>query len=145
MITLRHTICGLTRSATVRAFKTATISTQAHRLTSEGPYVRSFGDPDLVNLKGKEDDFLYFPDFFNEAEQEILLKLALWKLDRVDSSRRRRRRRTSSTPATEEGDVAEKNGLQRMFEDASAYGFEDVSWCHKMLTEVAEASCHNGF
>jgi alkylated DNA repair protein alkB family protein 7 len=132
MITLSHAIRGLAKPATIRAFRTASISTQAHRLTSEGPYVRAFGNPDAGNLKGKENDFLYFPEFFNDAEQEILLKLALWKLDRVDSSRRRRRRRTGSA-VTEEGNAAEKNGLQRMFEDSSAYGFEDVSWEHKLL------------
>lgn len=123
MIVLCCAIRNFVKPSAVRAIQTAAISTQAHRLTSEGPYVQSFGNPAYEKLKGKEDDFLYFPDFFNEAEQEILLKLALWKLDRVDSSRRRRRRRSSPT---DEGALAEKDGLQRMFEDTSAYGFEDV-------------------
>lgn len=117
----------LTKLPTVRAIRTASLSTQAHRLTTEGPYVRLFGNPNVDKLKCKEDDFLYFPNFFNDAEQEILLKLALWKLDRVDSSRRRRRRRTGTTESAEEAATG-SNRLQRMFQSASAYGFEDVSW-----------------
>lgn len=126
MVILCSAIHRLTKTRTVRAIKSASLSTQAHRLTSEGLYIRSFGNPDVDNLKGKEDDFLYFPDFFNEAEQEILLKLALWKLDRVDSSRRRRRRRTDSAESGK-GIATSSDRLQRMFEPTSAYGFEDVS------------------
>jgi len=113
--------------ASLKAFSTQASSRHAHRLTSASPYIRSVGEPSTAALVGKEEDFLYFPDFFEEAEQEMLLKLALWKLDRVDSSRRRRRRRKNTTTEGVADVPSSKTGLQTLFEDASAYGFEDVS------------------
>lgn len=86
----------------------------------------------------KPEDFVYYPNFFSPEEQAILIKLALWKLDRVDSKKRRtRRRRPSSSDSSQvvEGD-ARKDGsqagtskidLQALFEDPSVYGFEEVS------------------
>jgi alkylated DNA repair protein alkB family protein 7 len=108
----------------IRCLTTAATTRPIHRLTLDSPYIRSFGNPDISSLTKTGDDFLYFPDFFNEAEQEILLKLALWKLDRVDASRRRRRRKSAKSA---EGQMV-TTGLQRLFEDTSAYGFEDVSF-----------------
>lgn len=111
----------------IRTFSNAAATRPIHRLTSDSPYIRSFGHPDASDSTAAGDDFLYFPDFFNEAEQEVLLKLALWKLDRVDASRRRRRRRSSVRSEGGESGTEENKGLQRSFEDTSAYGFEDVS------------------
>lgn len=86
----------------------------------------------------KPEDFVYYPNFFSPEEQAILIKLALWKLDRVDSKKRRtRRRRSSNSESTQvvNGEV-EGNGskgensdpdLQALFEDPSVYGFEEVS------------------
>ncbi|KAI5454304.1 hypothetical protein NCC49_004362 [Naganishia albida] len=109
----------------IRTFSNAAATRPIHRLTSDSPYIRSFGHPDASDSTAAGDDFLYFPDFFNEAEQEVLLKLALWKLDRVDASRRRRRRRSSVRSEGGESGTEENKGLQRSFEDTSAYGFED--------------------
>lgn len=86
----------------------------------------------------KPEDFVYYPNFFSPEEQAVLIKLALWKLDRVDSKKKRtRRRRPSSSDSSQvvEGDAG-KNGsqagtsnsdLQALFEDPSVYGFEEVS------------------
>lgn len=115
------------RRPSLKAFSTEIPSHKAHRLTSASPYIRSIGEPSTATLAGKDDDFLYFPDFFDEAEQEILLKLSLWKLDRVDSSRRRRRRRSNITAEGSAATHGGRTGLQTLFEDTSAYGFEDVS------------------
>ncbi|GHJ84777.1 hypothetical protein NliqN6_1179 [Naganishia liquefaciens] len=114
----------LNKPTAVRILRTAGLSTQSHHLTSESPYVRAFGSPNAEKLKGKDGDFLYFPDFFSQAEQETLLKLALWKLDRVDSRRRRRRRRKESTEPPQ-GPSVGSNNLQCMFDPSSDYGFED--------------------
>jgi hypothetical protein len=86
----------------------------------------------------KPEDFIYYPSFFSPEEQAILIRLALWKLDRVDSKKKRTRRRRSSTststPAVdgEVEDAGSKRGssnldLQALFEDPSIYGFEEVS------------------
>jgi hypothetical protein len=86
----------------------------------------------------KPEDFVYYPNFFSPEEQAVLIRLALWKLDRVDSKKKRTRRRRSSTSTSTpaiDGKV-EKNGsqtgtsnldLQALFEDPSVYGFEEVS------------------
>jgi hypothetical protein len=86
----------------------------------------------------KPEDFVYYPNFFSLEEQAILIKLALWKLDRVDSKKRRtRRRRSSSSNSSQvvEGDAGKtgsqagtsNSDLQALFEDPSVYGFEEVS------------------
>jgi hypothetical protein len=125
MVSINHRFLRTFGKLPIRSFSNVAATHHVHRLTSDSPYIRSFGNPDTSNLTKTGDDFLYFPDFFNEAEQEVLLKLALWKLDRVDASRRRRRRRSASK--TEGGGTEEKQGLQGLFEDTPAYGFEDVS------------------
>lgn len=127
MLAMHRTTIRNLANPSIRTLKTAATTRQVHRLTSDSPYIRSFGNPDTSSLDKAGDDFLYFPDFFNEAEQEILLKLALWKLDRVDASRRRRRRRPGLKGEDGQAGSAEKTGLQRIFDDTSAYGFEDVS------------------
>jgi hypothetical protein len=71
----------------------------------------------------KQDDFVLYPDFFSREEQAVLIRLALWKLDRVDPKKKRRRRRKDAEDTqskTSSGD------LQMLFEDKSVYGFEEV-------------------
>jgi alkylated DNA repair protein alkB family protein 7 len=65
-------------------------------------------------------DFKFWPNFFTEHESSELLKMALWKLDRADSTRRRRRKhKVDQIPGS-------LTGLQNHFE--GEYGFEEV--CH---------------
>jgi hypothetical protein len=108
------------------------------------PLIRRIGSTQVVASSSKSlsdikpEDFVYYPNFFSPEEQAILIKLALWKLDRVDSKKRRtRRRRTSSSNSSQvvEGDAG-KNGsqagtsnsdVQALFGDPSVYGFEEVS------------------
>lgn len=108
------------------------------------PLIRRIGSSQAVASSSKSlsdikpEDFIYYPNFFSPDEQAVLIRLALWKLDRVDSKKKRtRRRRTSSSDSSQvvEGDAG-KNGsqvgtsnldLQALFEDPSVYGFEEVS------------------
>jgi hypothetical protein len=108
------------------------------------PLIRRIGSTQAVASSSKSssdikpEDFVYYPNFFSPEEQAILIKLALWKLDRVDSKKRRtRRRRPSSSDNSRvvEGDAG-RNGsqtgssnldLQALFEDPGVYGFEEVS------------------
>lgn len=72
-------------------------------------------------------DFRYCPDFLNDHEQRVLLRLALWKLDRVDPELRRTGRRRRRSPGQAEEASAAKD-LQSMFElPEGRYGFEEVS------------------
>ncbi|KAH8090958.1 hypothetical protein HD553DRAFT_21475 [Filobasidium floriforme] len=106
----------------------------------------------------KPEDFVYYPNFFSPEEQAILVRLALWKLDRVDSKKKRTRRRRSSTSTSTpaiDGEV-EGNGsqagtsnldLQALFEDPSVYGFEEghfdsviTSYRESLLTAFPEPS-----
>ncbi|GFZ43344.1 hypothetical protein JCM24511_01064 [Saitozyma sp. JCM 24511] len=66
------------------------------------------------------DDFLLWPGFFSLEESRQLLAMALWKLDRADSTRRRRRK--GGTSSLGEGDGV-RGGLQDMF--YGEYGFEE--------------------
>lgn len=102
---------------------------KAHRLTqpSSGPYIRSLSpsSPSSSPRNIQPDDFLYYPDALNQEDQAVLIKLALWKLDRVDTKKKRRRRRSGDSGA---GTIATggQTNLQALFEEESAYGFEEV-------------------
>ncbi|TXT04940.1 hypothetical protein VHUM_04023 [Vanrija humicola] len=96
---------------------TRTLSTLAHRLTTPSAFIRARGAP-AVPPPSLRDDFVLFPTFFSAAESRALAELALWKLDRMDSTRRRRRRTNPSAA----GDAAAA-GLQDLF--AGPYGFEE--------------------
>lgn len=85
-----------------------------HTLVSGSPFVRARGG---VRSAAVEDDFTLFPTFFTSAESRQLLTAALWKLDRVDSTRRRR----GAAKSPEEVHAGE---LQDMF--TGEYGFEEV-------------------
>lgn len=82
------------------------------------PLVKVRGTP-----KAAEEDFAFWPDFYSPDESRALLGLALWKLDRVDSTRRRRRRKVKDQ-AKPQGVMAE---LHDVFD--GPYGFEEVSEC----------------
>jgi len=73
----------------------------------------------------KQDDFVLYPDFFSREEQAVLIRLALWKLDRVDTKKKRRRRRKDTQ---DDQDKSNGGDLQTLFEDKSMYGFEEVSF-----------------
>lgn len=67
----------------------------------------------------------------------MLIRLALWKLDRVDPKKKRtRRRRTESASKQADGlDTTAERGLdlQSLFEDPSIYGFEEVSLSSQLI------------
>lgn len=96
----------------------------AHRLTEPSSWVRPIAP--AASFDGAEtaktlrDDFLLWPGFFSLEESRQLLAMALWKLDRVDSTRRRRRKGVTSVSGTRDG-----GGLQDLFH--GEYGFEEVS------------------
>lgn len=93
-----------------------------HTLTQPSPFIRSFG-PNAAAGPSRpaslESDFRLYPDFFGMDECRQLLGMALWKLDRSDSTRRRKRK--GSSEDVEQG----KGGLQALFH--GEYGFEEVS------------------
>lgn len=76
--------------------------------------------------------FIFYPQFFSPSESRELLRMALWKLDRADSTRKRRQRRGGQTRSPSGSDVestahqtgAASSSLQDMFE--GEYGFEEV-------------------
>lgn len=74
----------------------------------------------------QRDDFVFYPDFFTLEEQKVLLKMALWKLDKVDSKKKRRRRRRDAGLVPDGAEQIQQQSLQSLFEDQSAYGFEEV-------------------
>ena len=96
-------------------------------LTKPSSYVRAISKENLdvaSTSQVKQDDFVLYPDFFSPEEQAVLIRLALWKLDRVDTKKKRRRRRKD---ADDGQDTADSSDLQTLFEDKSMYGFEEVS------------------
>lgn len=96
-----------------------------HRLTEPSSWVRPIaaGSLDVPATDATlRDDFLLWPGFFSLEESRQLLAMALWKLDRADSTRRRRRK--GGTSSLGEGDGV-RGGLQDMF--YGEYGFEEVS------------------
>lgn len=115
------------RSAFCRAIRCSTSSSGAAplSLTSQSPYIRPLAGPSSRShdhTAASSRDFLFWPRFFDDHESREMLGMALWKLDRADTTRRRRRKRTSSEePAS--GSISEAQ-LQDMFE--GDYGFEEV-------------------
>lgn len=93
-------------------------SRRVHTLARASPWIRPLKPDQPSPPAGLQDDFQLFPDFFSETEVERLIKMALWKLDRADSSRRRRGRGGAT--------VAPGKGDQALFEDVKNYGFEEV-------------------
>lgn len=107
-----------------------------HTLNRPSLFIRPFGPnatagPSRPN--SLESDFQLYPDFFHPGECRQLLGMALWKLDRVDTTRRRRKNRGLSS---DEAGTENQDGLQNMFE--GDYGFEEVctpllSWRHMLI------------
>ncbi|WWC68404.1 uncharacterized protein I206_102330 [Kwoniella pini CBS 10737] len=96
---------------------------QPLNLYSKSPLIRPHNPPlssDIRSSIAKPDDFLFWPNFFNVEESKILLSMALWKLDRVDSTLKRRKKGKSSSISQNPVRVDE---LQSLFD--REYGFED--------------------
>jgi len=88
-------------------------------LTSTSHLIRPLAGPsNAIDHEAIQRDFKFWPSFFTEEESSEILKMALWKLDRADTTRRRRKRKgDQNTEAA--------TGLQGLFE--GEYGFEEVS------------------
>lgn len=97
----------------------------SHTLTVPSSLIRPLSRNNPIRSTPSESDFLLYPDFFSAAECRQLIGMALWKLDRADSTRRRRRK-TGSIEITEKG-ADEDEALQGLFE--GEYGFEEVCTC----------------
>jgi hypothetical protein len=88
-------------------------------LTSTSPLIRPLAGPsDAIDHEAIQRDFKFWPSFFTEEESSEILKMALWKLDRADTTRRRRKRKGDQNTVV-------ATGLQGLFE--GEYGFEEVS------------------
>ncbi|KAI9634459.1 uncharacterized protein MKK02DRAFT_16941 [Dioszegia hungarica] len=94
---------------------------EPHVLTRPSAFIRPLS-PNAVAGPSRPSsigtDFQLYPDFFGEEESRQLLAMALWKLDRVDSTRRRRRNK-----GLWEESEAGGAGLQSLFH--GEYGFEE--------------------
>ncbi|WVW80382.1 hypothetical protein I302_102363 [Kwoniella bestiolae CBS 10118] len=86
-------------------------------LQSSSPLIESYGDPSS-SKSVRPDDFLFWPNFFSIEECRTLVQMALWKLDRVDSTLKRRRKGKSPSQSQDEGDE-----LQKLFD--REYGFQE--------------------
>jgi len=88
-------------------------------LTSTSPLIRPLAGPsDAIDHEAIQRDFKFWPSFFTEEESSEILKMALWKLDRADTTRKRRKKKGDLNQVT-------AAGLQGLFE--GEYGFEEVS------------------
>ncbi len=106
------------------------ISTARHELLEPSPFIRSLG-PRPISAPSST-DFVIYPNFLDLEEQDVLIKLALWKLDRADSRKKRRRRRRAGDEAGDDesaraGGLSVHDQLQSIFESEAEYGFEEVS------------------
>ncbi|XAO23498.1 hypothetical protein I312_102276 [Cryptococcus bacillisporus CA1280] len=71
----------------------------------------------------KPDDFVLYPNFLNEEEQEVLVTMGLWKLGRSRGGDRRRARRQRGVSAGAGASDTGASGLQRLF--TGEYAFEE--------------------
>jgi alkylated DNA repair protein alkB family protein 7 len=105
--------------ASTQAKNYSTKLPQSLNLTSTSPLVRPLAGPsDAIDHEAIQRDFKFWPSFFTEEESSEILQMALWKLDRADTTRRRRKRKGDQNPVA-------ATGLQGLFE--GEYGFEEVS------------------
>lgn len=88
-------------------------------LHSPSPLVRPL-HPSPTAALAKPGDFVLYPSFLSEAEQEALVAMGLWKLGKSRGDRRARRRNTLGVGAGVGGGA----GLQRLF--GGQYTFEEV-------------------
>jgi alkylated DNA repair protein alkB family protein 7 len=87
-------------------------------LTSTSPLIRPLAGPsDAIDHEAIQRDFKFWPSFFTEEESSEILRMALWKLDRADTTRRRRKKKGDQNTMV-------AMGLQGLFE--GEYGFEEV-------------------
>ncbi|OXG21033.1 hypothetical protein C366_01586 [Cryptococcus neoformans Tu401-1] len=87
-------------------------------LHSPSPLVRPL-HPSPTAALARPDDFVLYPSFLSEAEQEALVAMGLWKLGKSRGDRRARRRNTLGVGADEHRGA----GLQRLF--SGQYTFEE--------------------
>nr|XP_018264960.1 uncharacterized protein I303_03142 [Kwoniella dejecticola CBS 10117]OBR87118.1 hypothetical protein I303_03142 [Kwoniella dejecticola CBS 10117] len=99
---------------------------QPLHLQSESPLIRphnvASSSSSSSAVIAKPNDFLLWPEFFNVEETKALLQMALWKLDRVDSSLKRRRK-GKDTPKSLTTSSVEADELQSLFN--RQYGFKE--------------------
>jgi hypothetical protein len=95
-------------------------------LTSTSPFIRPLAGPsDATDHEAIQRDFKFWPSFFTKEESSEILKMALWKLDRADTTRRRRKRKSDQNTVM-------ATGLQGLFE--GEYGFEEVSFSYPSVS-----------
>jgi hypothetical protein len=112
--------------ASVPAKSYSTKLPQPLSLTSTSPLIRPLAGPsDAVDHEAIQRDFKLWPSFFTEEESSEILRMALWKLDRADTTRRRRKRKSDQNTVT-------ATGLQGLFE--GEYGFEEVSLSYPSIS-----------
>lgn len=144
--TLGRTLRGKATASYVEPLNLSSTSSYIRPLTLAGPS----RPPPPQGAQGTQGanlarDFLFWPQFFNDDESRELLKMGLWKLDRVDSTRKRRRRSVSGSGSNENlaSEEGERSSLQDLFE--GEYGFEEVSqlrriWKRHMLAVFCRLS-----
>ncbi|WVQ65145.1 uncharacterized protein L199_003318 [Kwoniella botswanensis] len=109
---------GVTYRPIFRSLHTPSTITPPLSLHSSSPLIRPHGNPSSEHSLARPDDFLFWPDFFSIEECKTLVDMALWKLDRVDSSLKRRRKGKQLLKETQEQD-----DIQKLFD--REYGFEE--------------------
>lgn len=97
----------------------ATAPLPALTLRSPSPLLRPLHPPAAAPAP---DDFVLYPSFLSEDEQDVLVRMALSKLSRsrAGAARRARRQRAGAGVAAD----GSGNGLQRLF--TGEYAFEEV-------------------
>ncbi|KAK6907582.1 hypothetical protein I203_101580 [Kwoniella mangroviensis CBS 8507] len=115
---ISRSVFGVTHRPIFRSLHTPSSITPPLSLHSPSTLIRQHGNPSSEHSLAKPDDFLFWPDFFAFEECKTLVDMALWKLDRVDSSLKRRRRGKQSLKETQEQD-----DIQKLFD--REYGFEE--------------------
>ncbi|OCF75219.1 hypothetical protein I204_04072 [Kwoniella mangroviensis CBS 8886] len=114
---ISRSVFGVTHRPIFRSLHTPSSITPPLSLHSPSTLIRPHGNPSSEHSLAKPDDFLFWPDFFSIEECKTLVDMALWKLDRVDSSLKRRRKGKQTSEPNEGADE-----LQKLFD--REYGFE---------------------
>jgi alkylated DNA repair protein alkB family protein 7 len=124
-VRLLRALCSSARTYTTGSWTTP------YTLATKTPLIRPLaGSSTDHSHEAIQRDFMFWPTFYTAEEGEEILKMALWKLDRADSTRRRRRK--SQTDQMQQ-DSRQDSGLQKLFH--GEYGFEEVSSCSKGSTQ----------
>jgi alkylated DNA repair protein alkB family protein 7 len=105
-------------SRLLRAYTTAPPAAP-YNLSTPTPLIRQLaGSSTDHTYQAIQRDFMFWPNFYTAEESQQILEMALWKLDRADTTRRRRRK-SQIEPGAGTG-----TGLQDLFH--GEYGFEEV-------------------